>query len=531
MRSFYLFTLSFLICAFGQPAWIGFLAVLAASFGYALFWLSVAKKKSIFSYAFFWFFFAELIHLSWMSSIRYQGIFMLLVYILLSVALALQFAFFTKMVFRSDFKSFSILALASIWTLIEWSRVFFICGFTWNPIGLSLSYSSYAIQLAALFGIYGLSFYVMTTNLFSLKALILKKKSALGTWALLTVIPYLFGYGYIKVHESKKQKSLNTLLVQTALSPEEKEPFFDPSSFVPPLKQWELIFQSLGRERERSIDLIVFPEGALPFGSYMPLYSLNNLQHLWKKYFGDKGDKAFTSALSSIYSKPSYTLELSNAFIVQSLANYFQADVIIGLEDHEGKLLFNSAFHFAPNNFSPSRYDKRVLVPVGEYIPFEWCLSIARHFGINAFFTPGKEAKLFKGKKGLMATSICYEETYPHIIRQSGNLGAHLFVNISNDVWFPKSKLSKQHFDHGIIRAVENGLSIVRATNHGVTAAIDAFGRTIAKLPSPDNSGVLFAQVPLYNISTLYAFWGNIGIVLLSISILLLYFFRRLSLM
>lgn len=518
-----IFFLSFVICAFGQPAWIGPFCVLAASIGYALFWHGYYKGFYSFFHAFLWFFAVELIHLSWMTSIRYQGFLMILVYLLLAVALAVQFSLFSFFLKRQNLANLtSILALASIWVLMEWSRLFFISGYTWNPIGLSLSWSVYSVQLASIFGVYGLTFYVILTNLFFLRAFISWEKRDLIVAMLIAIFPYFLGNTIVQRSALKSTDKLQALLIHTSLTPEEKEPFFDPEAFLPPIEQWSMIFDSLKEYQNEKMDLIVLPEGALPYEAFSPTIPFKIWHQKWTSLFGEKGDKAFLEAIKHPPLRPRYG-QVSNALVVQSIANLFDADVVIGLRDEEDDLIFNSAFHFTPSTFSPDKYAKRVLVPVAEYIPFEWCRSFAADYGILSFFTPGKEPRVFEGKKSLMSVSICYEETYSNIMQEGKKLGAQLFVNITNDIWFPGSRLAKQHYDHGILRAVENGIPVVRATNHGITGGVDSFGREIKILPFYDRNGALLLSVPLGTVNTLFSYWGNRGIVFFSVFFICFY--------
>ena len=93
-----------------------------------------------------------------------------------------------------------------------------------------------------------------------------------------------------------------------------------------------------------------------------------------------------------------------------------------------------------------------------------------------------------------ISPSICMEEMYSFIVRGGRLLNADLLLNITNDGWYPNSRLPKQHFDHGRIRAVENGLPLVRACNTGVTGAVDALGREIASLKD-DNKKQLMEKL------------------------------------
>src|SRR5262249_32659659 len=161
----------------------------------------------------------------------------------------------------------------------------------------------------------------------------------------------------------------------------------------------------------------------------------------------------------------------------------------------EGVEYYTAAHHFSPWQDKVGRYEKRVLVPLAEYMPFKWCESLAKAYGIVSFYTPGKEAKVFEGFLPF-AASICYEETFPDLIREGRLKGAEAFVNITNDNWYPNSKLPRQHFDHGKLRAIENGVPLFRACNSGVTTAVDSLGRICGRLEAA--KGALFVEVPSY---------------------------------
>jgi len=90
-----------------------------------------------------------------------------------------------------------------------------------------------------------------------------------------------------------------------------------------------------------------------------------------------------------------------------------------------------------------------------------------------------------------------------------------MFVNITNDVWFPETRLPWHHFTHGKIRAAENGVSLLRSCNMGVTGAVDCFGRNI-QLFSEQASGALPIHLPSGSIPTLYTMWGDWAIFLSS---------------
>ena len=156
-------------------------------------------------------------------------------------------------------------------------------------------------------------------------------------------------------------------------------------------------------------------------------------------------------------------------------------------------------------------YDKSHLVPFGEYLPFApfWKL-----FGITQFvpgtagWAPG-DGKRLVSPPGLPAfiALICYEAIF------SGDLGADpakagFILNVTNDEWFDGSIGPAQHAHHALLRAVESGLPLLRATNSGVTFAADPLGRVTAQL-APYQPGFIDV-VPAYPIEpTIFDRYGN----------------------
>ena len=194
----------------------------------------------------------------------------------------------------------------------------------------------------------------------------------------------------------------------------------------------------------------------------------------------------------------------------------FKSDVVIGLLDGP----FNAVFHASPRNSVKERYEKRVLVPMAEYLPLGISKSFLTQYGIHSFFIPGKEAKVFVGKIPF-SVSICYEEGYAHLIQEGRKRGAELLINVSNDGWFPKSRLPEEHFNLGRVRAVENGVFVLRACNTGVTAAIDPFGRILCAIKEKDGSGVQTITIHQFSYPTVFSVCGNtviLTICFLSIS-------------
>jgi apolipoprotein N-acyltransferase len=383
---------------------------------------------------------------------------------------------------------------------MEWSRLYFLCGFTFNPIGLSLTATPFSLQAVSFLGIFGLSFWVILTNLAVWKK---RWKAA----AILAVSPYALGGMVWGIHQAgiKESPIMNIALVQTALLPSQKLYFPERAAdFIPPHEQWNRITTLLAQVKE-PVDLVVLPESAVSYSDHYPLYSSDVIAKILQNSF----HHPFFAAQSPV----------TNRTWTKAIGEILDADVIIGLDGQEEGQHYSSAFFTSKETIQ--RYDKQILLPLAEYLPFTSLIALTKSYGISKFFTHGKESTLFHSKVPL-STSICYEETFGHILREGRKNGAALFVNVTNDNWYPSTKLPKQHFDLAKAQAVANGAPLVRACNAGVTSAVDCLGHVVAQLDDWNSPAVLVAKVPLYQIKTLYTFLGDAGIVLVSIILLTL---------
>lgn len=530
-KTAFLCLVSLLLVAFAQPDWSPLACLITASSGYALFWrgvLQLPSKLGRFLASMIWFGAVEGFHLNWFFSDRYVGFYIYPFLFLLLSLLGCQFALLTLLL-KTEAKEYTatrILGLAGLWVLLEWSRLFWLSGFSWDPVGLTLSSTTLTLQMASVIGVFGMSFWVLVTNLSVLRFLLAPKWKIGLCSAALALFPLAFGSVHLAAHKGKQgDGNLKALLVQIALTPEEKVGVGGADA-LHPLLQWDRILEMLAPYKEEGADLILLSEGALPFGADYPLYAVEWVEALFKKHFPSQSSQAL-----------SYQGGVGNAFCAQELAKVFGADVIVGLEDVDVKpnraenKAYNAAFWFSHQGEPRQRYEKRILVPMGEYIPFSWCQSILSKYGILGSYVRGEQAKVFPIKKAPASPSICYEETYGNLMREGRVRGAKLLVNLTNDMWYPLSRLPELHYYHGRIRAVEQGIPMLRACNTGVTCGVDAFGRRVAALDwetstSIAQAGVLSLSLPLYHYFTPYTFFGDFPLILISFAFVFNLFLR-----
>ena len=140
----------------------------------------------------------------------------------------------------------------------------------------------------------------------------------------------------------------------------------------------------------------------------------------------------------------------------------------------------NSALLFSPEGRMTARYDKIHRVPYGEYVPFrrflpEWLI---RAVDMGRDLEPGSNFEPMEIVPGVRASvAVCYEGVFGYLMRDLARRGAQLFIVLSNDAWYPQSSEPEQHLANAVIRAVENGLPMIRCGNNGGSGVVTPAGR------------------------------------------------------
>ncbi len=167
-------------------------------------------------------------------------------------------------------------------------------------------------------------------------------------------------------------------------------------------------------------------------------------------------------------------------------------------------LIFNSAFLVTPDG-AVSQYDKQHLVPFGEYAPFGNGIPILDTLlqGVGAF-TPGTRTEPLRWGRVAMGMLICYESIFPELAQKRVEDGANVLVNLSNDAWFGRSAAPVQQLELAALRAVEQGRCLVRATNTGISAVIDAQGRVHNPTGLFISAAPVAENISLYSDTTLF---------------------------
>jgi len=152
---------------------------------------------------------------------------------------------------------------------------------------------------------------------------------------------------------------------------------------------------------------------------------------------------------------------------------------------HQAQVPYNSALLVDRQGQKVFVYDKRHLVPFGEYEPFPLIHRVVKSVSdeVGGFHKGGSASLGFLAGGYRFGVYICYEAIYPGEVREFAANGANLLVNISNDGWFGKSAAAEQHLRMARVRAAENRRWVLRVTNSGLTAAVDPYGRIYRTIP------------------------------------------------
>ena len=193
--------------------------------------------------------------------------------------------------------------------------------------------------------------------------------------------------------------------------------------------------------------------------------------------------------------------------------------VILGIQRSEGERFYNALRVVEQDGREMARYDKAHLVPFGEYIPFGDLAGA--WFGITAFaaqagntYTAGAGPVVLNlGRFGKVLPLICYEAVFPQGVNAAPER-ADWILQITNDAWFGVWTGPFQHAAQARLRAVEQGLPLVRVANTGVTEVVDAHGRVVAALPF-GTSGALDAALPGALPPTPYSRFGEVPVLVL----------------
>ncbi|OGC38775.1 apolipoprotein N-acyltransferase [candidate division WOR-3 bacterium RBG_13_43_14] len=354
-------------------------------------------------------------------------------------------------------------------------------GFPWLSFGYSQARYPLIIQQASIYGIYGLSAWLFLVNVLLYKVLKCRKIKELIILMIIILLP--ISYGIFKLRDSSSSPYLGIGVIQPNIDPNLKfTRGMREETFRRLIEFSSQCAKQYYRDNNRRLDLIVWPETAIPVNLKTP---------------GRYQDR------------------------VIELVEQIQVPVLSGspLIEKQERAIYNGAILIIPGPGLVQEYRKLHLVPFGEHIPYEQRFPFLRNIDVSGgHYSPGTEYTIFQLDRYSFSCLICFESIFPEISRAYVRKGADFLVNITNDGWFGKISGSQQHNDMAILRTVENNVSLARSANTGISMLVDNKGRILTE------SGVfeeayLSKDIPIANGSTMY---NRVGDIIPLLSVLLI---------
>ena len=384
-----------------------------------------------------------------------------------------------------------VLVLAVLLAATEWLRGHLATGFPWNAFGHAFASETGLSQLSSIFGPYALSFFcvlVFASPAIALHAQTPKEFSfarlkPVFVMAAALLTASLWGHWRLAHAPSETVAGVKLRLVQPNIRQTEK---WRPENAAP-IYRTMLKLSGLYSDRYKrgleDVTHLIWPESALPFFMARSSQALKGIADLLP-------DQVTLITGSNRYKDQKFTKDSTNL---------------------NERAIFNSLFVLDGMARIIRTYDKKHLVPFGEYLPFQSTLKaigLRQIVEVRGSFQSGRKPRLISLKNAPpFAPLICYEVVFPEEIVEPGQRPSWL-LNLTNDAWYGISTGPYQHFMQSRIRAIEQGLPMVRVANTGISGVIDPYGRVRQSLPLAQN-GIIDAPLPKAIAKTIYARFGT----------------------
>lgn len=377
-----------------------------------------------------------------------------------------------------------LLVAGGVWMAADMLRGHILSGFPWNLFATTVIQWPAAAEGASLVGAYGLSGVVVLVA--GLPYLGWRRTAGGGLAAAITTVMALglIGHGVATVpgEAPRVEPILPLRVVQGNIDQRLKYDEATQLDQLRTLMALSAVAPAAGTDMPR---LIIWPETALPW----PLETDPRLAPLLGSLVPDNG-----------------------AVMVGALRLERAGD---------GLTLWNSLRIIRSDGTVAASYDKHALVPFGEFLPLR---SVLGRLGIDKLAASGIDLAAGPGPRTLavpdlppVGPMICYEAIFPEAARPA--VRPDWLVNVTNDAWFGRSSGPYQHLAAARLRAVEQGLPLVRAANTGISALIDPFGRVEQAL-ALGQSGIIDGLLPAPRAATVYSRFGLIVPVLLCLGLI-----------
>jgi apolipoprotein N-acyltransferase len=385
-----------------------------------------------------------------------------------------------------------VIALAASLTVAEWLRGHVLTGFPWNTFGYALTEPLALAQTASLIGLWGLTF--LSVAIFASPAVLIDGTSrgrrpwiAPVTALLVLVAMGIFGVVRLTLQPTATVANVKLRIMQPNLQQDVRFNYAAKADVMQ--KYLTLSDRASGPQSTgvRDASILIWPESAFPFFLTHEADAMAQIADLLPK-----GTILITGSV--------------RAPDLPAGAKITRAYNSIYAIDHDGGVL--------------SIYDKLHLVPFGEYLPFQDLmekLGFVQLTKVQGGFIPGLRRRPMELPNApRVLPLICYEAIFPGDVASRDDRPGWI-VNLTNDGWFGISTGPYQHLQQARVRAIEQGLPLVRAANTGISAVIDPVGRIVARL-GLGIEGVLDSSLPSAIPPTIYARAGDIPAALIVVA-------------
>lgn len=385
-----------------------------------------------------------------------------------------------------------ILAFAGCWIITEWLRAWVFTGFVWNPLSAAFFDLSFFSMLIGTYGVSGLvivlggALCLLVLRSFKGAALLLCIVAAFYPPTMLMNLGRSKGYLADVVQRHNVQPATVTIVQPNISQADKYAPGYDAINF----DRLARFSHRLPDQRPR---LILWPEAAIPD------YIEDGYPYRYYQFQPGESAAGARARLMTLMREGDLLVMGSNRLVIEQ-GQLVAARNSVSAMDANGKLI--------------DHYNKAHLVPYGEYLPIPWLLrplGLARLVPGDLDFWPGPGARTMAltldGKPVKIGMQICYEIIFSGEVVDRKHRPDFIF-NPSNDAWFGDIG-PPQFLEQARLRAVEEGLPVVRATPTGISAIIDADGRIVKSLPM-HQAGRIDAKLPFPKYPTLFARYGNI---------------------
>ena len=395
-----------------------------------------------------------------------------------------------------------VIVLAACLTLSEWLRGHALTGFPWNAFGYALTEPLALAQAASLIGLWGMTF--LAVAIFASPAVLIDDTSrgrmpwiAPAIALVLLLGMGIFGAFRLTTHPTTMLAKVRLRIMQPNLQQDVK---FNYAAKAEVMKKYLTLSDRASGPQStgvRDVNILIWPESAFPFFLTREADAMAQIADLLPK-----GTVLITGSVRAPDLPPGtrVTRAYNSIYVI----------------DHDGSVL--------------SVYDKLHLVPFGEFLPYQDLLEkigLEQLTRVQGGFIPGIRRRAMEIPNAPRALPlICYEAIFPgDVVDRAERPG--WIVNLTNDGWFGISTGPYQHLQQARLRAIEQGVPIVRAANTGISAVIDPMGRIVARL-GLGLEGVLDSGLPAAIPPTIYARSGDVPAAVIVAAALMFAIGRRL---